>query len=120
MGTTATYTVSGMTCGHCVMSVTEEVTETAPAELTVNVTVRRRELATGASAEATIRVGDRTIFASWSHSAPTRTEAQSPGSERFSETTLDDQRGAAAGSCARATSGPASTNPASATPDTTT
>ncbi len=29
MGTTATYTVSGMTCGHCVMSVTEEVTEVA-------------------------------------------------------------------------------------------
>ncbi len=25
--TTSTYTVSGMTCGHCVMSVTEEVTE---------------------------------------------------------------------------------------------
>ncbi len=29
MTTTATYTVSGMTCGHCVMSVTEEVTEVA-------------------------------------------------------------------------------------------
>jgi len=26
MSTTATYTVSGMTCGHCVSSVTEEVT----------------------------------------------------------------------------------------------
>jgi len=25
MSTTATYTVSGMTCGHCVSSVTEEV-----------------------------------------------------------------------------------------------
>jgi copper chaperone len=25
--TTSTYTVSGMTCGHCVSSVTEEVTE---------------------------------------------------------------------------------------------
>jgi len=25
MGTTATYTVKGMTCGHCVASVTEEV-----------------------------------------------------------------------------------------------
>ncbi|WP_086820350.1 heavy-metal-associated domain-containing protein [Allokutzneria sp. NRRL B-24872] len=24
-GTTATYTVTGMTCGHCVASVTEEV-----------------------------------------------------------------------------------------------
>lgn len=27
MSTTATYTVTGMTCNHCVMSVTEEVTE---------------------------------------------------------------------------------------------
>ena len=27
--TTATYTVSGMTCGHCVASVTEEVCEVA-------------------------------------------------------------------------------------------
>lgn len=27
MSTTSTYTVTGMTCGHCVMSVTEEVTE---------------------------------------------------------------------------------------------
>lgn len=27
--TTATYTVTGMTCGHCVMSVTEEVGEVA-------------------------------------------------------------------------------------------
>ena len=26
MSTTATYTVSGMTCAHCVSSVTEEVT----------------------------------------------------------------------------------------------
>ena len=26
MSATATYTVSGMTCGHCVSSVTEEVT----------------------------------------------------------------------------------------------
>ena len=26
MSSTATYTVSGMTCGHCVASVTEEVT----------------------------------------------------------------------------------------------
>lgn len=26
---TATYTVTGMTCGHCVMSVTEEVSEVA-------------------------------------------------------------------------------------------
>jgi copper chaperone len=25
--TTATYTVSGMTCGHCVSAVTEEVTQ---------------------------------------------------------------------------------------------
>lgn len=27
--TTATYTVQGMTCGHCVSSVTEEVSEVA-------------------------------------------------------------------------------------------
>jgi len=27
MSTTSTYTVTGMTCGHCVSSVTEEVTE---------------------------------------------------------------------------------------------
>ncbi|MFI6458365.1 heavy-metal-associated domain-containing protein [Streptosporangium amethystogenes] len=27
MATTSTYTVKGMTCGHCVSSVTEEVTE---------------------------------------------------------------------------------------------
>lgn len=27
MATTANYTVSGMTCGHCVSSVTEEVSE---------------------------------------------------------------------------------------------
>ena len=27
--TTATYTVLGMTCGHCVASVTEELTEVA-------------------------------------------------------------------------------------------
>jgi copper chaperone CopZ len=27
MSSTATYTVSGMTCGHCVASVTEEVSE---------------------------------------------------------------------------------------------
>lgn len=27
MSSTATYTVTGMTCGHCVQSVTEEVTK---------------------------------------------------------------------------------------------
>ena len=27
MGTTSTYTVTGMTCGHCVASVTDEVTK---------------------------------------------------------------------------------------------
>ena len=27
MSTTSTYTVNGMTCGHCVASVTEEVTK---------------------------------------------------------------------------------------------
>ncbi|MFV0461950.1 MAG: heavy-metal-associated domain-containing protein [Nostocoides sp.] len=29
MSTTTTYTVTGMTCGHCVASVTEEVSEVA-------------------------------------------------------------------------------------------
>lgn len=29
MSTTATYTVNGMTCGHCVASVTEELSELA-------------------------------------------------------------------------------------------
>ena len=29
MTTTATFTVTGMTCGHCVASVTEEVAEVA-------------------------------------------------------------------------------------------
>ncbi|MGW0593923.1 heavy-metal-associated domain-containing protein [Streptosporangium sp. NPDC002607] len=29
MATTSTYTVKGMTCGHCVSSVTEEVGEVA-------------------------------------------------------------------------------------------
>ncbi len=29
MNSTATYTVSGMTCGHCVSAVTEEVTNIA-------------------------------------------------------------------------------------------
>lgn len=29
MSSTATYTVTGMTCGHCVQSVTEEVTRIA-------------------------------------------------------------------------------------------
>jgi copper chaperone CopZ len=32
MSQTATYTVSGMTCGHCVASVTEEVQEIAGVE----------------------------------------------------------------------------------------
>ena len=32
MSQTATYTVSGMTCGHCVASVTEEVQEVAGVE----------------------------------------------------------------------------------------
>lgn len=27
MSTTSTYTVSGMTCSHCAMSVTEEITQ---------------------------------------------------------------------------------------------
>lgn len=42
MSQSATFTVTGMTCGHCVASVTEEVQEIAGVE-TVNV-----ELATGA------------------------------------------------------------------------
>lgn len=40
--TTATYTVRGMTCGHCVQSVTEEVSE-LPGVTDVNV-----DLPTGA------------------------------------------------------------------------
>ena len=32
MSVTSTYTVSGMTCGHCVASVTEEVQEIAGVE----------------------------------------------------------------------------------------
>ncbi|UUZ44751.1 heavy-metal-associated domain-containing protein [Janibacter limosus] len=32
MSTTATYTVTGMTCGHCVSSVTEEIREIAGVE----------------------------------------------------------------------------------------
>ena len=32
MSTTQTYTVTGMTCGHCVASVTEEVQEIAGVE----------------------------------------------------------------------------------------
>ncbi len=32
MSTTATFTVTGMTCGHCVASVTEEVSEVAGVE----------------------------------------------------------------------------------------
>lgn len=42
MGTTATYTVKGMTCGHCVASVTEEVQQ-IPGVSEVNV-----DLASGA------------------------------------------------------------------------
>jgi copper chaperone len=34
--TTATYTVTGMTCGHCVSAVTEEVTQ-VPGVTTVDV-----------------------------------------------------------------------------------
>ena len=34
--TTATYTVAGMTCGHCVSAVTEEVTQ-VPGVTTVDV-----------------------------------------------------------------------------------
>ena len=32
MSETSTYTVTGMTCGHCVASVTEEITEIAGVE----------------------------------------------------------------------------------------
>ena len=42
MSSTATYTVSGMTCSHCVSSVTEEVTKIA------GVTDVKVDLASGA------------------------------------------------------------------------
>ena len=42
MSTTTTYTVSGMTCSHCVASITEEVTQ-IPGVVDVQV-----DLATGA------------------------------------------------------------------------
>lgn len=42
MSTTSTYTVTGMTCGHCVASVTEEVTKIA------GVTEVQVDLASGA------------------------------------------------------------------------
>ena len=42
MSTTSTYTVSGMTCSHCVASITEEVTQ-IPGVVDVQV-----DLATGA------------------------------------------------------------------------
>lgn len=32
MSETSTYTVTGMTCGHCIASVTEEITEIAGVE----------------------------------------------------------------------------------------
>jgi len=49
MSSTATYTVAGMTCGHCVRSVTEEVTKIA------GVTGVDVDLASGA-----VRVASRT------------------------------------------------------------
>ena len=43
MSLTSTYTVSGMTCGHCAMSVTEEVTE-VPGVDDVNVDLESGQL----------------------------------------------------------------------------
>ena len=51
---TATYTVSGMTCGHCVSSVTEEISEIA------GVTDVSVDLPTGA---VTVITGDGDISA---------------------------------------------------------
>ncbi|MBG6213927.1 MAG: cation transporter [Cryobacterium sp.] len=48
MSTTTAYGVAGMTCGHCVASVTEEIGLIAGAE---NVTV---ELVTGGTSQVTV------------------------------------------------------------------
>ncbi|TFD07110.1 MULTISPECIES: heavy-metal-associated domain-containing protein [unclassified Cryobacterium] len=48
MSTTTAYSVDGMTCGHCVASVTEEITALAGAE---NVTV---DLVKGGTSQVTV------------------------------------------------------------------
>ena len=56
---TQTYTVTGMTCGHCVASVTEEVSEIAGVEsveglfLTIVVTGETAEIASATKCEPT-------------------------------------------------------------------
>jgi copper chaperone CopZ len=60
MSTTAVYGVDGMTCGHCVASVTEEIGLVAGAE---NVTV---ELVKGGTSQVTVTSTselDRTLVA---------------------------------------------------------
>ena len=57
MSITQTFTVTGMTCGHCVMSVKEEVAE-LPGVTEVEVTLESGELKITADAEL-----DRTVVA---------------------------------------------------------
>lgn len=49
--TTSTYTVSGMTCGHCVSSVTEEVSE-VPGVTDVQVDLESGRLTVTGNADA--------------------------------------------------------------------
>ena len=49
--TTSTYTVTGMTCGHCVASVTEEVSEVAGVT-DVQVTLETGELVVTGNVDA--------------------------------------------------------------------
>ena len=49
--TTSTYTVTGMTCGHCVASVTEEVSE-VPGVTDVQVTLETGALVVTGDADA--------------------------------------------------------------------
>ena len=51
MSTTSTWTVTGMTCGHCVASVTEELQEVAGVE-DVAVTLETGEAVEAAVGEA--------------------------------------------------------------------
>lgn len=76
-------------------NVTEEVTETVPVERVVTDDFAHRELTTGASAEATLRFEGRAVNASWSETSPPIAEVQTTSGlrpQRFSATTLDDQR----------------------------
>ena len=57
MSITQTFTVTGMTCGHCEMSVKEEVAE-LPGVTEVEVTLESGELKISADAEL-----DRTVVA---------------------------------------------------------